>query len=161
MWIEMGCNMTFSVMWCHLHQCWHHMMPMTSKMVQLHYLHQDFGPLIWLAVVSVSQAANSIINGTTAFFGLRKLKWSETLLFGQVTPLAPALECQKCCKWQHCIPLMRCNRTYLNRWHYCPSTGMTVVLSMTSLHSLCQDIWNDVQHDFLVIWCQWKSRVSG
>ena len=35
---------------------------------------------------------------------------------------------------------------------------MVIVSSMASLHSLDQDNWNDVQHDFLVMWCHWHQH---
>ena len=38
--IEMKCNMTFLVMSCHWHQCWHHMIP-SALSKEFTSLHQD------------------------------------------------------------------------------------------------------------------------
>ena len=85
--------MTFLLMWWHW--CWHlcHMMPMVPSMA--HYIpwvkviemrcNITFKPVTLLALVLVSHDANSVVNGTTIFLRLRKLKWHAC--FYHVTPI--------------------------------------------------------------------------
>ena len=68
------------------HWCWHHIMPIASKLAVLGSRERKWGAtwffhhLVSLALPSMSYHTNSIINGTIAFHMLRKLKWSTTWL---------------------------------------------------------------------------------
>ena len=79
-----------------------------------------------LMLESVSCDTNGIIDGTIAFLRSRQLKWGTTSHF-----------------W------------FLHHWHWCCCHMMATVLSITSLHSLGQDNWKEVQHDVFIMWHHW------
>ena len=80
-------------MWCHWHQCWHHMVPMA--LIRHNFIpyikrigsEEQLGHVMPLPLVSVSHDADSIINGTIPFLMSKWLKWSGASLFGHVLPL--------------------------------------------------------------------------
>ena len=78
--IDMRCNMTFVVMWHHGLWHWHHMMPMVSSMLPLHFLGQDNqnwdAPLVFLFMLfhwywhHMMPMALSVAQGTDASTGV-------------------------------------------------------------------------------------------
>ena len=68
--------------------------------------------------------------------------------------------CQWHSNWLHFIPYvktidMRCNLVMLWHWHWCQGHMMLMASSMAQFHSLCQNDWNGVQHNFLIMGCHW------
>ena len=122
--------MTSLVIWC---QCWHHMTVMTSTIAPLHLLGQDdwievyydfFSHLTLLALASASYRANDIVNSTAVFIRSRWLKQCQYNLYGHVIPLMLMSE-------------LHDGNSNINGTH--PFFG--------------QDDPNEIQHDFLVMWC--------
>ena len=51
--------------------------------------------------------------------------------------------------------MRRCNLVMLYHWHWLQCHMMLMASSMAPFHSLCQNDWNEMQHDFLVMCCHW------
>ena len=122
-----------------------------------------FGHLMPLALASVLHAASSIINGTIAFLRIRQLKWGATWFFWSLTHLALMLALHNANSVVNGTTaflrsrLMKLDATHL--FWPCDTIGASIGIAWSQQHQqwhhcilLGQDDWNEVKHDFLVMW---------
>ena len=108
--------------------------------------------------------SDSVVNGTIPFHWSRQLKWGATSLFGNLMLLTLASVSHDAKTIMHgTIALHRLKNEMKHSmpflimwchwcWHQCPLIPM-----VSSLHSLGQDDWNEVQHGIFQQWHHWNS----
>ena len=115
-------------LWWHWDQCWYYMVPVALKMTSFHSLGQD------------------ILN---------------EMQIGYVMPLAlvAVTWCWWHHQWHHCIPYVKkIKMRYKLPFWSCAAIEIDISSMWCwwhchwPLHMLGQDDWNEVQHDFFVIW---------
>ena len=180
---KMGGNMTFLAMWCHWHQHQYPVIPMAPlhllsqdtqnevqhwhwslaahdangiKMAPFYSLgYENWNEVQHDLFCQVMPLTSTLVSHDTIGIGV-SVMWCHCIDVS-------IMWCGQHHQWYHYIPKVKrikiwCNMTFWVMWHHWHQPWhhvIPILFTMAPLHFLCQGNWNEVQQNFLVVWCLW------